>query len=368
MKYPKRSQYKYAKSGRALRSRAADWSRRRRTLGNRRPSVLAGEAGSERGAQTRIETSEGPIKGWVEIDDVRPMPVHERSPFEMPEWSVERDTKYDSAKQGAIETKRARTGHIMVKPTIQGEDVGWFILDSGAGAMVVDSAVAKRLGGAPFGAVNVSGIGGVLQSGFYSFEEFSLGPMTVDHLTYVNLDLSQIGRMFGVEIGGIVGYDFFRRATVVIDVVTGELEVYDPRSFELERGEWERLVLDSRHPTVEAKFEGGRTGRFRIDTGAPGGVIFNAPVVSQLGLLEGRETGGAQIGGVGGSLTARRGRIEWFEMGGHRWNDLTVLFAVEDEGVMSGAFLTGNVGQDLLEPFTLVLDYANVRLALVEKD
>ena len=46
----------------------------------------------------------------------------------------------------ALETKRAASGHVMVRPLIDGKDHGWFIFDTGAGINVLDSSTADAIG------------------------------------------------------------------------------------------------------------------------------------------------------------------------------------------------------------------------------
>jgi predicted aspartyl protease len=310
----------------------------------------------------QIDTYEGDLKGWIKLSSVKPL--REQPPFARPYWSVTKDTTYDTAKQGVVESKRVFTGHIIVHPTVQGKDVGWFLLDSGAGGMVIDPKVAEELGAKKFGELNVGGVGGVTQSGFYTVKGFSLGPATVGEMNFIGLDLSQIGMIFGEKIAGIVGFDFFRRATVEVDLVDGRVAVYSPHAYGNSRAKWERLVLDGRHPTIPAEFEGHK-GQFRLDTGANGTVTFNAPTVERLKLLEERQVRDTGLAGVGGMIWVKTGKLKYFLLGGKRFEEIETTFATEKQGIFGMDFLAGNIGQDLLKPFRVVLDYPNERLALV---
>lgn len=314
----------------------------------------------------QIETDDVGVLGSFTVESVSEMPVFVRSPFTMPLWSVDQDTKYDETKEGTVMTMRTPQGHILVRPTIDRKDIGWFILDSGAGGMVIDKAVAERLGGERFGEMLVGGVGGVSKSGYYQFDGFKLGPATVDGMLFIEFDLAPFSDIFGVEIGGIVGYDFFRRTTVVFDHAEAEVKVYDPRDSDMEL-DWLALMLDNRHATVEAEFEGGHRGRFRIDTGANGTVSFNRPTVIEHDMLSGRSTTKSLQRGFNGTVESRTGELKYFEMAGKRWEDVQAIFSTSDEGVHRSGYLAGNLGHGLLRAFRIVFDYPNDRIAMVKK-
>ena len=84
-----------------------------------------------------------------------------------------------------------------------------------------------------------------------------------------------------------------------------------------------------------------------------------------LGLLEGRTVQKAMAGGVGGAAAMPSGVLEWFELAGRRFEKPTVIFSQAETGAFTDRYTTGNIGQDFLAPFRLVLDYPHDRLAFV---
>jgi hypothetical protein len=116
---------------------------------------------------------------------------------------------------------------------------------------------------------------------------------------------------------------------------------------------------------VRARFEGGRDGYFRLDTGANGTLAFHAPAVRELGLLEGRKVVPGFGGGVGGHAESRDGKLEWFELAGHRFEGPTVSFSLAELGAFADRYTLGNIGQEFLGPFRIVLDYPGDRIAFV---
>ncbi|MEW6073445.1 MAG: retropepsin-like aspartic protease [Planctomycetota bacterium] len=297
-----------------------------------------------------------------------PAPTFVRSPYACFPHAAE-DTHFAPDVPAAVESRRAeRTGHLLVHPRVNGEDVGWFIFDTGAGAMCIDDDAADSLDLEAFGEETAVGVAGTLTARFRAAKDFVLGPLTLDDPIFVELELGFLGPFLGVEIAGICGYDFLERAVVELTPSTGALAVHDPAAFSLAGAEWRTLHVDENHPVVEASFEGDRTGFFKLDTGAADTVTFHAPAVERLGLLEGREVKRTLAMGVGGGGTGYRGQLEWFALGGHRFEAPTVGFAMVATGAFRDAYTLGNIGQELLAPFRVVLDYPHRRIAFVPRD
>ncbi len=202
-------------------------------------------------------------------------------------------------------------------------------------------------------------------SSFRKGERFQLGPLVMHAPIYGDLDLGFLQPAFGTRIAGIVGYDVLARCVAEIEPATSRIRIHDPARYELSGGQWEELVLHWNLACVRARFEGGREGLFRLDTGSTGTVTFHAPAVDQLGLLEGRELRAGSSGGVGGSAAAPQGVLAWFELGGQRFERPSVSFSRAETGTLSDPYTTGNIGQSFFEPFRLVFDYPHDRLALV---
>lgn len=284
--------------------------------------------------------------------------------FSMPDI-VPNDIAYDKTVAPQIETKRAESGHILVHPRVDGKDVGWFILDSGADSMVIDQATADKLSMPKLGKDSVVGVGGVVQEPFRTASTFTLGPATVQNVNFLEVDLHQLSDIFKVPLAGIVGFDFFRRFIIQVDLRKPLVEIDNVSDFHLQRGDWSIMEFSSGNPAVQATFEGNRKGWFRLDTGANGSVTFHSPAVDHLHLLSGRETQSAGMAGVGGTTEARIGTMAWFELGGHRFEGVPTVFSLAKVGAFADRYLTGNIGQDLMEPFTMVFDFGGSRVAFL---
>jgi hypothetical protein len=250
---------------------------------------------------------------------------------------------------------------------VNGKDVGWFILDSGAGALCIDPKVAEELSLERIGEIPVVGIGGLVMSPVRRSSTFSVGQVTLQRPVFVTLDLAMIGQAFGVKLAGICGYDLLARSVLEIDASAGLVSVYAPAVSPSQSATWTKILLDGKHPIVEAKFEGDRKGWFRLDTGANNSVTFHSEWVRRLDLLKGRETRPDALGGIGGISEARSGIIDWFELGGHKFDKPTVSFSLDDDGPLADPYTVGNIGQVFLRPFRILFDYANERIAFIRK-
>jgi hypothetical protein len=131
---------------------------------------------------------------------------------------------------------------------------------------------------------------------------------------------------------------------------------------------WNKLAVDGRVACVEGSFE-GHSGFFHLDTGAGASTVtMHVPAVERLKLLEGRETTPTASGGVGGMVTAKQGTLEWFEIGGHRMEKVSAVFATKGHGAFANPYTLGNIGGGLVRPFVLVFDYQRGRIAYVARE
>ncbi len=304
----------------------------------------------------------GGLADTYHATEAGPAPAFVRSPYAFHPRGAE-DVTYDSAAQGELESQQTPTGHLLVKPLVNGKDIGWFIFDTGAGALCIDPAAADSLELPAFGEETAVGVAGKTTTCFREAESIALGPTTISDPYFVEIDLSFLEQYFGVAVGGVVGYDYLARTVIELETATGRIAAFVPSEYELEGASWQPLRLDENLPVVHASFEGDREGPFKLDTGANGSVTFHTPTVNRLKLLEGRKVVESVLMGHGGSGKSYSGVIEWFELGGHRFEKQQASFSQTETGGMKDAYTLGNIGQLLLRPFRLVFDYPHGRIA-----
>jgi hypothetical protein len=303
----------------------------------------------------------------ITIESLAPAPTFIKNPYQAL-LAPPADATFDSTLPAALEVKKATSGHLLVRAKVNGKDVGWFILDSGAGSNILTTRVVKELALEEFGALPALGVGGSVKSSFSRPASLTLGPLTIQNPLVVGFDLSFLDGPLGAPIAGIIGYGTFYRSVVEMDLETPQVALFDPKQYPQNRvhDRWQKLYQTSRVSCVDAEFEGHR-GIFRLDTGAPGMVTIHAPAVEQFKLLEDRPTQETISGGVGGMVKARKGTLKYFELGGNRTENVTATFATQKAGAFNSTETLGNIGHDLIKPYKIVFDYQNKRIAFLKR-
>jgi hypothetical protein len=292
-------------------------------------------------------------------------PHKDSGPPFSPTFPAPRDVRFDPEAGNELEVTRLPSGHLLVQPLIEGEDLGAFVFDTGAGISVIDRAVADELLFEALGTTVAIGVGGSTTTTFRRGERFQLGPVVIESPIYGDLDLGFMRGASGRKIAGIVGYDLLARCVAVIEPAAPHIALYDPASFELVGAAWQPLVLHDNTPCARARYEGGREGLFRLDSGAGDTVTFHAPAVDAFHLLEGRAVSAGTSGGVGGTADAPEGVIEWFELAGKRFEKPRASFSRATSGAFTDRYTDGNIGAGFLRAFRIVLDYGRRRIAFV---
>ncbi len=270
--------------------------------------------------------------------------------------------RFDSNGSPNLEVKKLAVGLVLVKPTINGQQPGWFIFDTGAGATVLDSATAKDLNIETFGAIQVGGVGGTVTSPILLPEALTLGRVTIERPMVITLDLSMISAAIKESIVGIIGYDVLSRVVTVYDKAEGKIELHDPSTYNAAL-QWQTLFIFGRRPHVEAELEGHK-GVFMLDTGANSALTVHAPAVRRFKMLEGRTLTDGKVGGSGGIVTVKRGEVSDLVLAGKKYAKLKAEFAIAEGDSFDDEDAFGNIGAGVIKDFVLVLDYSRERIAL----
>jgi hypothetical protein len=124
------------------------------------------------------------------------------------------------------------------------------------------------------------------------------------------------------------------------------------------------------HPIIEAEVtpRGGQPikGKFVLDLGSSAALALHSPLVREHGLLESshhtiRAIG---VGGAGGDVQARMGRVSELKIGKFKIAGPTALLSQDKGGAFANAALAGNIGQRIAGKFKLFLDYERQRIIL----
>lgn len=316
---------------------------------------------------TSVDSTQGGRSRSFIARSIESVPEADDALFE-PRLAPAGDVRFDPSVAPGLEVKRVPSGHLLVRPTIDGAELGWFIFDTGAGINCIANDVAGLLPVGPFGEIGARGIGGTVAAHFFRAKELALGPLRVTDPLFMGLDLAFLEEPFGVKVAGILGYELLARCVAEVDVGAAEIALFDPAFYELSAGgRWEEALIYARHPCVRATFE-GHERVFRVDTGAAGDTVtLHYQTVADLDLLQGRATSEGKTGGVGGTVGTRDGELASFTLGGHEFGTIRAAFMLEDKGALSDDYVAGNIGGQLLKPFRLVFDYPHRRLGFIPR-
>ena len=242
-----------------------------------------------------------------------------------------------------------------------------FILDSGAGMTVIDSTVAAGMGLAGRGSIPGAGAGGMTDFDLVVIDGFSVGGIDFTGQTVMTYPLSGLLEgVPGIRIGGILGYDFLSRFVSEIDYENGTATFFEPDSFSAPPG---ASVLDAplMHNifSFRAKLDGALEGRFLLDTGASLSIIQRG-FADEHRLLEGRKTVEAMMAGAGGIDKTLLCRFDSIEFAGIVHESPVFAIPAGSSGIGAFADVSGIVGNDILQRFTVYLDYRGQECLLLK--
>jgi len=279
---------------------------------------------------------------------------------------VQGEVTFDTNASPALEVKKIKSGHILVRPTINGHDAGWFIFDTGAGICCISTPQVNGLDLETAGSIEANGVGGSKSASVYKARKMQLGAVTFQDHPLMAIDLAFLEPLVGEKICGIIGYGVLSKCVGEIDLAGPSISLYNPATFSLNKGEWTPMDLSARIPAVSGSFE-GHPGLFRLDLGADGSVTFHQPTVVKYDMLKDRQVKDCKLGGFGGFVAGKRGKVSSLEVGGVKFENVDADFALEAKGTFAEASKDANIGTDILKKFVIITDYPGRRIGLIPK-
>ena len=255
--------------------------------------------------------------------------------------------------------------HIFIPARITGYDRDvLFLLDSGASMTVVDSSIAAAMHLESGGTMPGAGAGGMANFSMTRIPGLTIGDIEFSGQTAISFPISGLLKTFEeTEIGGVLGYDFLSRFVTRIDYEHGVLTFFEPDSFPRPEG---ATVVDA--PLVHNLFSlpaalDGVKGAFYLDTGANSSLLHGA-FADSTGLAKGRHTLAMAIRGAGGEEKASLCRFDSLAIGGVTIARPVLAITREKKGISVLENVDGVIGNDILERFTVTLDYRAQRVLL----
>jgi hypothetical protein len=262
--------------------------------------------------------------------------------------------------------------HIVLKVQVDNSRPLSFVLDTGDQFAIINLDRAKQLGLKLAGEIHMGGAGTSVSTGAYVRDSSFTIPGFPGFSQPLNLALP-IGKMaprFGQDFDGIIGSEFIKQFVLEIDYRAQVIKLYDKEKFVYSGpGQSIPISLSSAgHPIIEAELTpvGGAPmiGKFVFDLGSGGALALYSPFVTHQNLLgQNLQTIKAiGVGGAGGEVTARIGRVTQLKIGRFIISRPITLFAEDKAGAFADPALVGNIGQQIAGKFRLLLDYGHKRI------
>ncbi|MDQ2680447.1 MAG: aspartyl protease family protein [Candidatus Eremiobacteraeota bacterium] len=254
-----------------------------------------------------------------------------------------------------------RAGHIYTQVAIRGKSY-WFLVDTGAQSVVLDSRVATDQTLLTQGQLQVRGAQRTGGLGIAQLDYIHIGAarLPVHDVAVLNLNSSTDGAF---PIQGILGYPFFAAAEVRIDFDTMTMTFGPPGSL---KPLGEKLALDVDRETPEVAGEvNGVGGKFLIDTGNGNELlVFHPFVLAHAGVIPYAGAKSVSSFGVGGTTDAVAVNIDQLNIGSYRLFNRYANVILSDSGAFADRFDAGNIGLATLRSFIVSFDLANEAMYL----
>jgi hypothetical protein len=243
-----------------------------------------------------------------------------------------------------------------------------FILDTGVRTTILTDRTISDLVNISYDrAVTIAGAGHIKELNAYLASNVSLSMPGINgrgqSLIILEEDYLELRNHLGIDVHGIIGYEFFNHFVVMIDYDRNLITVYDPKVFRPRRKHIAiPFEIDQARPYISAAItqQNGTEidSKLLLDSGASHGVLLETDTDPGIFLPDERLK--TVIGwGLGGELSGYLGRIKNLHLDKFEFRNVLVSFA-EDYSTEEMSRLTGrngSIGGDLLSRFTVTFDY-----------
>ena len=266
--------------------------------------------------------------------------------------------------------------HIMVDCSVNGRPPVWFMFDTGADVSVVNSARLEEYGLSAFGASTTSGGGNSAAVSFTTVQSLKIGAAELVGQRNTVLDLSGLEHVYGMPLGGILGYDFASRFVIVVDYDRHTFRFRVPRPDDgVPRGDRVPFLLEGGHPHVHGAISVDDSASieadFIVDSGAAESANLTTPFVRANQLLErARRRPAAAPSVMAGSekqffaQTSVRGHLKSLRLGNTLVREIPVNLQQGSSGMYASTSFSGTIGERILRRFTTTYDYPHSAIVL----
>ena len=259
----------------------------------------------------------------------------------------------------------------MIALKLNGKVDRLFHLDSAlAEIMTITPLLAEELGLSPTGSASSTGVGtAAISTRFAVLDKVELGGIAFRNVPVM---VSDIRTLQGLK-EGLLGTAFLKRFNVAIDVEAKVMDLFPLERPELLAANIDRAAVAADVPlycydatTVEAGLEGAPSALYILDSAAATNLVDRAffedhvkPKLDPARIVQGgiRGAGGPQSVNRVEGLAVRLGPLAF---GGLQFNE----FSMETLNMIPGRYTAGLLGNPLLWPYRVHMDFKNGRLIL----
>lgn len=259
---------------------------------------------------------------------------------------------------------RLVNNHIYAEVSINGSKPLLFIFDTGGHSLLTPDA-AHDLHVVAHGAQTATGAGAsVAQSGQARVDSIRIGGATI-----INQPVSVINfasqAIEGVDVKGMVGYEFFARFVTRFDYGAHTITFIDKQHFHPETaGTPVPIVLYYQLPQLNGSYD-GISGRFCVDTGNRATLILTGPFAAAHDLRAKAAGIEAMTGwGVGGPTYSFVTHGGVLKLGRVEVDHPLTLMSTDKGGSAAVDAFGNNVGGGVLKRFVVTLDYDHYTMYL----
>jgi len=244
-----------------------------------------------------------------------------------------------------------------------------FILDSGSGAISLDSSTAAEFNipHIPSGK-SINGIAGASKVDYTQNNKLILPGLTVDSLDFYINNYDILSSVYGEKIDGIMGYSFLSRYIVEINYDSLYIEVYTPGRIEYPRKGYLLHPLFTALPIQPLIIKDARTvnANFYIDTGAGLCFLMSKQFEDDSQVLKKtRKPVEIQVQGLGGKKQMFLTIIKQLQIGPYKFRRVPTDILDDEYNATSYPFLGGVIGNDILRRFNVILNYGKREIHLL---
>ncbi|MEO6757025.1 MAG: aspartyl protease family protein [Ginsengibacter sp.] len=244
-----------------------------------------------------------------------------------------------------------------------------FILDTGSGAISLDSATVEefKIEHIPSGRI-VGGIAGMREVDYALHNSLILPQLRVDSLDFFINDYSILTSVYGIKIDGIIGYSFLRRYIVKINFDSSYLQVYEPGNIRYPPGGAILRPIFSALPILRLYANDQRSieSNFYFDTGAGLSFLITSQFEKDSLLLKkNRKPVYIQVQGLGGKKQMRLTIINNLQIGPYKFRRVPTNILDDEFNVISYPSVGGLIGNDILRRFNIILNYPQRQIHLL---